>query len=195
MSWINHPTPSVDRVSANISLARRDTQERTRQPLHAEQQYKRLADIMLLLLSIPPTALFLFLLFFLLCFFIRLAPRCLTQNKSQSYISCPPVPPPPPPFLMFFFLLLLSYVCSRHDLFLFCQSPPTIAWRMADREADILSLRGLDPGWNDFHVELLQPSIQIPSLRVQIGLYICRLRIQGASLGYAIKKEEGKREK
>lgn len=110
--------------------------------------------------------LLLFLSFFFF-FFLSLSVATVASdktNKSYPHISCPYAwslySPPPPfpmnsPFFMMYFSPLVELCLLASWPFLFCQSPPTIAWQIADREADILSLRGLDLVkitfiWNNF---------------------------------------------
>lgn len=75
------------------------------------------------------------------------------SNKSYTYLAGVLSPPPPAaafiPFLFHaFFMMYFSCLAELCLLalwpFVFCQSPPTIAWQIADRKVDILSLRGLD---------------------------------------------------
>lgn len=136
-----------------------ETHELTHQLLHDYRHYKRLARTrarhMLLPLNIPPAALslhlFSFLLFHLSVSFICVCPPLPqikpTNLRLASLATLPSTFSPPLLFHAFFMMYFspLAELCLLASWpFLFCQSPPTIAWQIADREADILSLRGLD---------------------------------------------------
>ncbi len=84
----------------------------------------------------------------------QIKPTNLTLTSLAPMPGAFSLPPRHPPFFFFpllfhaFFMMyfsLLAELCLLASWpFLFCQSPPTTAWQIADREADILSLRGLD---------------------------------------------------
>lgn len=170
MSQINHPTQSSCLGSAEISQAETlkgkgiepqsmETQELTHEPLHGYRHYKRLAWMRAwhyvassehsshCSFSTPLPSLALSIS----------AHHCLRQNRQIIHLHFSPSFLLPFLFYPSFFYPFIFHVCFMMYFsplaelrvltlwpFVFCQSPPTIAWQIADRKADILSLRGLD---------------------------------------------------